>query len=145
MPRGGWRENARGKVGPKPKFRPVLPTETGAQMKLIAWRRYGRPTTDEETAQVLAELINKEARRITMAVTEIWQHRTSGDVYLVRVAGNGSQHGGEIIEANGPVTQADAEYCHNEAGGLFDGDAETTEWVTEHADDFWVTFPYESA
>lgn len=81
-----------------------------------------------------------------MAITEIWQHRTSGDVYLVRVAGDGSEFGEtEIIEACGPVPQEDAEYTINEASGWFNGDAETAEWISEHADDFRVTFPYVSA
>jgi hypothetical protein len=65
MPRGGWREAARGKVGRPPEtWRPRLPHESGVQMKLIAWARYGRTTTDEETAAALAALISEEAARV---------------------------------------------------------------------------------
>lgn len=67
MARGGWREAARGKVGPKPKYRPVLPHDIGLIVQMIAWQRYDRPTTDEETAAVLAQIIRDEAQRIEVA------------------------------------------------------------------------------
>lgn len=67
MARGGWREGARGKVGPKPKFRPVLPTEYRAKLQLIAWARYGRPTTEDEEAATVAALIDEEANRLLAA------------------------------------------------------------------------------
>lgn len=67
MPRGGFREAARGKTGPKRKFRPVLSHQAGLTMTLIAWARYGRPTTDEETAAALEALINEAAAKMAPA------------------------------------------------------------------------------
>ena len=68
MPRGGWRESARGKVGrPRTIWRPTLPYKVKARMELVAWSRHGRPTTDEETAAALAALIEEEARRVMKA------------------------------------------------------------------------------
>jgi hypothetical protein len=62
MPKGGWREGARGKAGRKAEaYRPVLPVASKVQIEMIAWLRYGRPTTDEETSAVLAALIAEAA------------------------------------------------------------------------------------
>lgn len=37
--------------------------EAAAQLRLIAWRRYGRPTTPDEESAVLAEIIGEAASR----------------------------------------------------------------------------------
>jgi hypothetical protein len=41
-----------------------LPDAQALELKLIAWGRYGRPTTAEETTAVLAALVSEEAQRI---------------------------------------------------------------------------------
>lgn len=63
------------------------------------------------------------------------RNRRRGELYLVAVNDDG-----EIREACGPVTQDEAEYTHNEAGGFFDSDAETTDWIGENKDSFRVEF-----
>lgn len=65
--RGGFREAARGKTGPKRKFRPALSHQAGLTMQMIAWQRYGRPTTEEETAAALEALINETAAAMAPA------------------------------------------------------------------------------
>lgn len=80
-----------------------------------------------------------------MATTEIWQHRTSGEWYLVRVDGDGSAAGGEVIEACGPLPRDEAEYTVNEGAGWFNGDAETAEDIIADANAYRVVYPYQSA
>ena len=38
--------------------------DAALKLKMLAWKRYSRPTTDEETATVLAALIEEEAARV---------------------------------------------------------------------------------
>lgn len=65
MPKGGWRETARGKVGRKPiYFRPTLPIFSKKVLTMIAWGRYDRPTTEDEIIAVLVAIIEEEADRV---------------------------------------------------------------------------------
>jgi hypothetical protein len=82
-----------------------------------------------------------------MAITtaEIWQHRTSGDVFLVEVAGDGTEFGETSVRSTfGPLPLSEAEYTLNEASGWFNGTDIDNEWFEQHADDFRVLAPYVS-
>jgi hypothetical protein len=97
-------------------------------------------TPDERTA-ALIQAATIKMRGITMSIgtfgqTQIWQHSTSGEWFLVRL-----NSAGEITETNGPLPRADAEYTVNEAGGLFDGTSEDNDWFTERHDEFRVVYP----
>ncbi len=65
MPRG----NADGPRGHRTRVRFSLTAHKDAAraLKLIAWGRYGRPTTDEETEAVLAAIIEEERQRALAA------------------------------------------------------------------------------
>jgi len=71
-----------------------------------------------------------------MNTTQIWQHTTSGESYLVAV-----DEAGEIREAVGPLPREDAEYAINEGSGWFNSEPDDVEWITANADQFRVTYP----
>lgn len=51
---------------------------------------------------------------------QLWQHRTSGEVFAVRLMG---EHGECVVDAWGPLTESDQEYVQRE-GDFADGDIE---------------------
>lgn len=60
--RGGRRDNAgrpRTAYGLRSRHK-----DAALALTLIAWSRYGRPTTDEETEDVLAAIVMEERERI---------------------------------------------------------------------------------
>lgn len=59
MTRGGRRD---GSGRPRTYWRGHIGEEACAALRLLAWRRYGRPATDEEEAETLALLIREAAR-----------------------------------------------------------------------------------
>ena len=61
MPKGN-KSAARGKPV---RVRRRITKAAALELKLIAWQRYGRPTTDEEEDTVLVALIHEEAERAT--------------------------------------------------------------------------------
>ena len=60
MPRG----NATGPRGHPTKRRYTLTKEAALQLQLLAWARYGRPTTEEETTAVLVAIIAEAAAAV---------------------------------------------------------------------------------
>jgi len=83
--------------------------------------------------------------------TQLWQHRTSGEVFAVRMIKD------QVVDVWGPLTDADQEYVQRE-GEFGDGDIEeakrtegedaaaamATAWNAT-ADQYRVTWPYEGA
>ena len=67
--------------------------------------------------------------------TQIWQHRASGEWFLVRISPSG-----EIVYTNGPLPSTDCEYCINHARGDFDGTDEDNDWFTEWSDEFELVY-----
>lgn len=68
--------------------------------------------------------------------TQIWQHETSGEWFLVRLDSDG-----EIAYTNGPLPRTDCEYTVDEAGGNFDGTSDDNEWFAERSSEFRVVYP----
>ena len=61
MPSG----NFDGPRGHRTKQRYLISKEASVALKMLAWTRYGRPTTDEETNAVLSALVMEEKARTT--------------------------------------------------------------------------------
>lgn len=53
----------------RPRIRRTITPDAAVALRLLAWRRYGRPTTADEEDQVLSALVMEERARIAQPPT----------------------------------------------------------------------------
>ena len=49
------------------RIRRTITKEAAQTLRLLAWRRYGRPTTDDEENALICQLIEEERQRVAPA------------------------------------------------------------------------------
>ncbi len=53
----------------RPRIRRTITPDAAVALRLLAWQRYGRPTTADEEDQVLSALVMEEKERIAQPPT----------------------------------------------------------------------------
>ena len=57
----------------RPRIRRTITPDAAVALRLLAWQRYGRPTTADEEDQVLSALVMEEKERIAQPPTPAQQ------------------------------------------------------------------------